>query len=785
MLKNYFNIAVRALLKNKLYSFINIAGLSAGICVSILILIFVAHEFSFDRFHKNGDRIYRAEKTFSRDGRHSLYANPQFGPAMKEIDPHVVNYVRLYEPGRKVVKSDDGHRFFEEQFIFADTSYFSVFSFELIKGERNALARPNTVIISENMAAKYFGNKEAMGKEIVYDGNYVFEVVGVMKNAPSNSSLRFDFIGSFSSLLAMPAEREMVLNNSSGFPTYLLLSNRNDLPAVQKSILKTTYTNASIAYSLAPLFENHFNLNFGDTANTRYVYIFLCAALLILALAIINYMNLTTARATARAREVGIRKVVGAHQKNLSAQFYIESAITTAISFVVALVLVELFKPLFLNVLQISVDESFLRSPLFIALVAVLLVICILLSGSYPALVLSGFKPVEVLKGKLSHSGQGGWVRKTLTVFQFAVSVTLIICTLVMSHQLDYLRSKKIGLHREQVMVVPVAPSAAGSFRALKNEMRQQSGVTGVAAASIPLFRTTMSGVSLVKSPVTDEQVGTKWIIADKDFPDVLGITWKEKPESDLAGNHIINETAAQAFGLGDKQTGFDLSMGDNHTGVMQGKILGVVGDFNYQSLRAKIEPLIFTIVADTVASIPGDGTLYIRLDAASKLDEKIASIGKIYEKYASETPFTYYFLDDAFNELQKGEERLGKIFSVFTSIALIIACMGLVGLITFTAERRTKEISIRKILGASIGNILSMLSGELMILVLIGILAGSPVAWFVMRDWLSNFFYQADIPSAFIMIPCAAVLLLALGIVWIHGIRTALENPAKNLRNE
>lgn len=782
MLKNYLKIAFRSLRKNELHTVINILGLSVGIAASILIFIFVAHEFSFDRFHQNGERIYRAEKIFSRDGRHSLYANPEFGPAIKTLDPHVLNYVRLYEPGRKVVKADDNRRFFEDRFIFSDTSYFSIFSFELIKGDRASLTQPNTVIVTEATAAKYFDTSDIIGKTIIYNKIYSFEIVGIAKNPPSNSSLQFDFIGSFSSLLQMPAERDMILNNSSGFPTYLLLRKSEDLASVNQSILKTSYSNEHVRYSLAPFFENHFNPNFGETANTRYVFIFLCVAILILALALINYMNLTTARATTRAKEVGVRKVIGANKKTLSFQFYIESTLATSVGFVLAFVLIELVRPFFINVLQLSVDNSFLTSPLVMVLVASLWLACMIIAGSYPALILSRFKPVDVLKGKFSDVGQGAWIKKTLIAFQFCVLSGLIICTLVMQHQLNFLRSKPIGFDREQVMVVPIDALAPNSYQALKMEVGQQAGVLGVATASMPLFKNSMTGVSLVQSPVSNEKIGAKWIIVDNNFPDVLGISWSQKPETSLlAGNHLINVTAAQAFGVG-RPTGFDLSMGDSHSGVMNGKIVGLVEDFNYQTLRSKIEPLIMTVISDTTSHIPDEATLYIRLSPDSRIAEKISTIKNIYAKYSSETPLTYYFLDDAFDELQKGEERLSKIFKVFTFIAIGIAGLGLFGLIAFTAERRRKEISIRKVLGASLVNILSVLSGELLVLVMIGFLVGAPIAWFVMKEWLSAFFYQAGIPLSFIFLSGATAMILAVAIISMYGIKAALSNPTKHL---
>ena len=786
MLLNYFTIAVRSLFKNKLFSLINIGGLSVGIAVSILILIFVTHELSFDRFHTQGENIFRAEKQFSRDGHYSLFANPEFAPAIKALDANVINYVRLYDGGRKVVTSDEAHRFFEERFLFADTSFFSIFSFKLVIGQRSELDRPGTVIITENTAVKYFGSIDAVGKTITYDKDYEFQVVGIAQNPPSNSSLQFDFIGSFKSLNGMPAERDMLANNSSGFPTYLLLKDKESLADVMRSISKTTYTNPSITYRLAPLFENHFNLNFEDSASTKYVFIFLCVALLVLGLALINYMNLTTARATTRAKEIGIRKVIGAQRIALSTQFYVESAVTTIISFLLALILVQVFKPMLLSMLHQPLGTEILNTPLFIAIVIALLVICTIVSGSYPALLLPSFKPVDVLTGRFSSAGkEGTWLRRILTTFQFAVSIALIIATLVMNRQLGYLKSTDVGLTRDQVLAIPVDQLSGRSQLTLKNELRQLSGIVSVGSASVPLFRTTMQGAALVKSPVSDEKVALKWIVADESFPATLNVDWQLKPDGiPLAGNHFINETAAQAFGLTDKLIGYELTMGGDHDPAINGKIQGIVKDFNYVSLREKIEPMIISIVSDS-AGITGSGTVYVRLRPDSRLDDQIAAVKGLYEKHASATPFTYYFLDDAFNQLHQGEESLTAIFGVFTTLALCVAGLGVLGLATFNADRRMKEISIRKILGASLSNIVIMLSRELTIILGISIVIGSPLAWIAMHKWLDNFFYQVDIPMWFIAFSGGVVSVLALLVLSTQGVKAGLANPAKHLKNE
>jgi len=789
MLKSYFKIGLRNLIKDKVYSFINITGLCLGITVSVLILIFVLQEYSYDRFHQHGNEIFRAEKKFSRDGRHSLYANPDFGPTLKEMDPHIVNYVRLYNGGEKVVMSDDKHKFFEERFLFSDTSFFSVFSFEIEKGEKSSLVRPNTLVITEKAAEQYFGTTDVIGKIISYDKSYTFEIVAIAKNPPVNSSLQFDFIASFSSLRLMP-ENDLLVNNSSGFPTYIQLAHKEDLPEVEKSILKTTYTNKSIEYSLSPLFENHFNLNFKDATNTRYIFIFLCVGLLVLVLALVNYMSLTTARAATRAKEVGVRKAIGAHPKTLLYQFYIESAITTIIAFLLAIILVSLCIPVLESMMQQQVDIEFLKSPLFVGSAVSILILCIVLAGSYPAIVLPQFKPVDVLRGKFSGKGQGAWIRKGLTVFQFSVSIGLIICTLIMQHQVSYLQSKEIGIQREQVMVVPVDMLPAKSYQSLRGELLKQTGIVSVGMASVPLFKADMSGVSLVTSPITNEKVGTKWIIVDKEFLDVLGIQWQTKPESNvLHGNHIINETAAVAFGS-QNAVDYRFSMGDDHAQVVDSRMVGIVKDFNYQGLRTRIEPLVMTIAKDI--SLTSEeravylrGALYIGMGPQANLSDKVGSIGKLFENFSNDTPYSYYFLDDAFNDLHLGEKRLGHIFIVFTSVALSIAFLGLFGLVTFTTERRTKEISIRKVLGGSITSVWQMLSKDFVVLVTISCAIAIPMSFYLMNEWLQGYEYRTEIPVWIYVAASMGALLVTLLIVSYQVIKAARMNPAKSLRSE
>ena len=785
MLLNYLKVALRSLLINKTFSIINIAGLAIGIAASILILMVVVHEFSYDRFHANGERIFRAEKQFTRDGRHSLYANPQFGPAMMAADPRVANYVRTFDGKGKVVRSDGDHIFFEDKFIFADTSFFSIFSFPLLSGSRQSLERPGTAIVTESIARKYFGGPDVLGRMLTFDRRYQLEITGVAKDPPVNSTVQFGIVASFNTLMIMPNERDLVTNNSSGFPTYLLLTDHADLSEISRSIEKTNYTNQAITYSLAPLYDNHFNFNFGSTATTKYAYTFLSVAFLILLLALINYMNLTTARSMTRAKEVGVRKVIGARRGSLSLQFYFESTLTTIASFLLAIAIVEGCRPVLTDLLGIQFDVAFLRSPYLYGSIALLVLICIIVAGSYPAVVLSRFKPTEVLKGRFEASGSGAWLRKVLMIFQFSVSLCLAVCAIVMNKQVSYMASFNTGLDRERVLTMPVQTLSASQRRSLKNELLNNSGIEAVSIASIPFYKDKTGGVSLVTSPVNNQKVGLKWMIADRDFTTTLGIPFDHDPVATEGTYHVLNQSATREFGTPGETGEHSLSMGGDHVPVVAGKITGVVRDFNYESPRNAIHPLILSIVPDSAAYIGDNPTMYVRLARGSTPAGTIAAVRTVYDKFSDGSPFTYSFLDDAFKEQQLSEARLNYIFGIFTMIALVIACLGLFGLITFTSERRKKELIIRKLLGATVTNILTLISSELLVLLMLSISIGVPVAIYISREWLSGFFYQSGITPGDVILPTATILIVSLAVICIQGIRTAMEDPAKNLNNE
>jgi putative ABC transport system permease protein len=781
MLRNYFKIAIRSLIKNKTYSFINIVGLSVGIAVSLIIFLYVVHEFSYDKFHTKADKIYRLKCKINYGGQeiNTTAMSSQFGPILKDNNPDVENYVRVRSPGRVLIQSDENHINYEEAVAFSDTSFFSTFSFPVLRGDYRLLARPSTAIITKKMALKYFGSTDVLGKKLLYNKNYLLEIVGVAKDFPSNSTFQFDFIVSFSTLGIITEEKSGYnwANASLGsIPTYIVVNNERSVSKIVASIPQFAKTSVDEKYSLEKFAGTHLGNNLGDSSNITYLYLFMAVAIIILLLALINYMNLTTARATLRAKEVGVRKVIGARQNNLAYQFYFESTFMTLLAFGLAWVWLEMLLPVFLNILQIQIDGLFLTSTWFISVAVGLLLSCVLLAGSYPAMVLSRFVPAEVLKGKASRiSGGSVWIRKGFTVVQFTASIALILVTLGIQHQLDFLRNQKIGLNKEQVMVINLDKESATQFVAMKNDLRNLSGVQQVAAASIPLFVTGHNAM-FAKTPTTNEDVFIGDLTVDENFISTLGIEWLEKPDTLTKGGYIINESALATLKISKEDIGVKLS------GL---PINGIVKDFNYQSLRQKIEGMVLSIQPDSSKGFSYGVSLYVRLDPKSNLSDKIASVLAIHKKYQGNRPFEYYFLDEAFDKLYKSEDRLSQIFNAFTVIAIVIACMGLFGLITFTAEVRNKEIGIRKVLGASVRNIFGLLSKEFFVLVLIGVAIAIPASWWYLQNWLEQFSYKTEIPWWFAVLAACSALVISFLTICTQAIKAAMGNPVESLRSE
>ncbi len=698
----------------------------------------------------------------------------------------VIDFVRVKKWEDVILRNSQNPNltFKEKSFLFVDNSFFSIFSYKLKQGNaKTVFQNPFSLIISEKAAKKYFGIDNPIGKTLVCDSKHTYTITGIMENIPSNSSMNFDFVTSMETFPKLGASEKSVWEKAGSFPTYLLLKSEKNVSELEKSIVAIDKKDDA-KYALSQYSSQHLGGGFRNNINARFVYIFSGIALLILFLALFNYMSLTTARATTRAKEVGIRKVVGVGRLGLIQQFYTESVLICSLSFALAFVLVKLLIQSFYDFLGVQIDASFLSNPTTLAVIGSLFLISAFIAGSYPALVLSKFIPIEVLKGKFT-SGQGGSrIRKGITVFQFMVSVGLIICVIVTQKQLNYLKNKDLGFSQSQVLAVPTEGSMNKNFLNFKNDVRQLVGVQSITSATTPFYKG--CNAFFTKSLKSKQDLTLYSMTADQDFFKTVGLQWASVPtnENNLARKLIINETAAQKLELETNSVGQVIDFFDSKM-----EVGGILKDFHFTGLKEQIQPLMISVYPETLinfeAEAGGNPTLYVRFEASSDITKNVATVKKIYDQYHPEAPFEYYFLDEAFNETFAAETRLSTIFSVFTAFAIFIACMGLFGLIAFAAETRTKEIGIRKVLGASVGQIVVLLSKDFIKLIIIAFAIAAPLAGYVMHKWLQDFAFHMTISWWIFALAGCLTVLIALLTVSFQAIKAAVANPVKSLRTE
>lgn len=799
MLKNYLQIALRNLRRNPLYSLLNIGGLAAGLAVSILILLYVVHEYSYDTFHRNGDRIFQTMDRMPHGETHiqTQSLSVQLGPRTQAARPDLVEAtVRTRPSMRTVLKTATNFHSFEDQLLFADPSFLTVFTYPLQKGNMaTALTRPNTIVLSPELAQKYFGAANPLGKTLVYDNKLPLEVTGVLETLPSHSTLSFSALISFATqknLVSYDGGLRQQLQYShvggGAFQTYFLLTKAEHRTKVERLIHQLHLKDHPVKkgekteeFILEPFTDLHLHGLMVDHSQ-QYHGLFTGIALGILLLALINYMNLTTARATQRAKEVGVRKVLGGLRSNLAAQFYTESVLITLISFALSLLLVEALRPFFFQWLDLHISDTFLKDPLFIGLLAGLLLLCTLLAGSYPALLLSQFTPTEVLKGRFSKAN-GINIRRVLTIFQFSVSIGLIVCSFIVKNQLDFLRTQNIGLDREGIVVITVPQTMIPHYAAFKQELRQQAGIQNVAAASWPLFK---SGVNMffTQSPVTKKDISLQITAVDNSFFQTMNVPWKIKPTRPYSSNPpslILNESALKDFGFTERPIGEKIQLGNQPA-----EVVGVVKDFNLFSSKHPQGGLGISVVADTTRELMTyGGCLYLKLAAGGNVTSRLETIESVFKKYETEYPFEYYFLDEAYDALYKAESKLGTMLTAFTGLAILIACLGLFGLATFAVETRRKEIGIRKVLGASLSSITLLLSKEFLKLVLIANAIAFPLAWYFMQDWLQAYAIRIQMGWVAFALSGFIALVIAFVTVSTQAIRAANADPVKSLKSE
>jgi len=803
MYVNYLKIALRQLWRNRLYTLLNVGGLGIGIAVSLLILLFVIHERTYDRFHAHADQIYRVYSKFNYGGEtiQSDRMSARFGPAVKEANAGVLGVVRISTPrSRVVIKTSPERKFFEDGFIMADPSFLTVFSFPLVEGSaQTALTRPMTVLLTKRIAERYFGKADPVGKTIMLNDKLRFEVTGVLKNPPSNSTLQFDFVASLASDPAVERLREGIIDDDDislnspyiqggSYKTFFRLQSPTDTASIQRTlpalITASGAKGEGTTYVIDPLTSVHLGgTDFSHSTTARYLTIFVVIAALTLLLALINYMSLTTARATQRAREVGVRKVMGAARRELAAQFYGESVLITALAFAAALGLVQLARPFIYHLMQLTIDPDFVYSSTFGLLALTLFVGCVLISGSYPALLLSSFSPVNVLKGATTPGRGDISVRRVLTVVQFAVSIGLIGCSLLIYQQVNHLQSRNLGLRKDRVLVVPLDAASARQYAGFKHDLRQTPGIERVAAASHVLYKEGGS-MYFIQSPVTKKDVSIHVLSVDDQFAETLRIPWKIKPAPNrlsAPNTVVLSETAVRKMGFDKQPLGQKLTFG-----IDKSDVVGVMKNFYFTNINDSNEPLALFVSSDTSSAMATQGgSLYIRIQPGADIQQTVTRVKDAYNRLGAEKPFEFFFLDETFNSLYKSEARLSSLFGLFTGFALFIACLGLFGLAAFTAEQRTKEIGVRKVLGASVASIVMLLSKDLLKLVLTALFVASPVAWWAMNRWLQDFAYKITIDWWVFAVAGGLATGVALLTVSYQSIRAALMNPVKSLRSE
>ncbi|MCQ6956889.1 ABC transporter permease [Mucilaginibacter aquariorum] len=811
MFKNYIKTAVRSLYKNKGFTAINILGLALGLATCLLIVFYVVDELSYDRYNTKANRIYRVNEDLKLGENNVQYAvaMPPLAKTLKVEYPYIEDATRIKNAGTTHVKKGNIN-IVENRVGFVDASIFNVFTLPMISGEpKTALLEPNTVVLTESTAKKYFNTTDAVGKTIVFNEKENFKVTGVIKDVPKQSHFNFDF---FVSLESFPDSRSNEWLRSD-YNTYVLLKDAKDhtkleasFPAfLQKFSGSQMQSELGMSISQFEKSGSHFRLNLtaltdihlksnrsgelGPNSTTQYVYIFSAIALFILLIACVNFMNLSTARSSNRAREVGVRKVLGSSRKYLILQFLAESILVTFVATVIAMIAAAAVLPLF-N--QLSGKEIVLTVESLKWLVPSLLFIILVigsLAGSYPAFFLSAFQPIDVLKGKLSAGFKGGDLRSFLVVFQFFVSILLIIGTLVIYNQLNYIQTKNLGYNRNQVLVVQNSSELKDQAKVFKQELAE---LPGVKSATMTGFLPT-NGWRNTRIYFKDASFDQKkslfpqsWevdadYIPTMDMKMAAGRNFSKEMMTDSSAV-ILNEAAAKFLGFSDpiNKTIYQSSGGDRKgsaPNVKECHIIGVVKNFHFNSLREKIEPVVMTLGQNS-------GALGIRVSTTNIT----ALMGQIKDKWNSLSPgvqINYSFMDQDFDASYRTEQRIGTIFVIFTSLAIIIACLGLFGLAAYAAEQRTKEIGIRKVLGADVSVIVGMLSKDFIKLVCIAIVLASPIAWYGMNKWLQDFAYRITIQWWVIAVAGAGALVIAFVTISFQSVKAALANPVDSLKNE
>ena len=804
MIKNYFKIAWRNLMRNKIFSFINIAGLSIGLACFILIAVFVTVELSYDKYPANAANIYRVNLSVMGNGNVVVYPNVDYavGEGMKNAFPEIKDFTRISSPKTDFVKYGDG-QFKEDGLAFADSNFLQLFSIPLIEGNnKDALVQPNSVVISNAFAKKYFGNAGSIGKSLIIGlKNTVYKVTGVFDKVPDNSHFHFDAFISYSTFnITNPTWSNL------GYYTYILLDKNANARKLEAKFpqLVEKYVEPEIAhgmgvsleeakksmktsvFSLQPLTDihlySHTKYEIEPNSDIQYVYIFSALGVFILLLACINFTNLSTARSAKRAKEVGVRKVMGSANFALLKQFLTESVLMSVCATVFALILISLLLPYYNLLSGRQIGLQYLFNYRFISVLLLLTVLVGILAGIYPSFFLSSFNPAAVLKGVAVKSNRKTSLRNVLIIFQFFVSTALVAATIIIYGQLHYIQNKKLGYDKEQVLFIPDARLLGNNQEAFKQQLLNDSRVVAATISRSVPGDPFMGGTQIYPKNENGngQEIHTNIYRVDYDYLRTLGIQIKQGRyfsknfQTDSASGVVINEAAVNELGWSHTNP-IDKSI--MRPGLPELKVIGVVHDFNYTSAKQKIAPLMMLLGGNY-------GSLIIKIKT-SDVSVFLNDLKSKWSSFNPQGPLSYNFLDEKFAALYASELRTQRIFSAFAVLAIIIATLGLFGLSAFVIEQRTKEIGVRKVLGASIQNVLLLVTKEFLSLVLIAFIISVPVAFWIMNKWLQDYAYKINMEWWMFALAGGAALMIALITISFQAIKAAVANPVKSLRTE
>lgn len=805
MLKNYLLVAFRNLYKHKAFSFINIVGLAIGMAACLLILQYVNFELSFDNFHTKKDRIYRINQDRYNNGKLSTrWAGGAFAPGsvFKAALPEIEDFVKIVGASRVLANYKDQKMTITNDYYVSD-AFFNIFSFPLISGDpKTALKEPNTVVISEEVAQKLFHDINPVGQSLTINNDKLLKITGVMKNVPANSHMKFDFLQSYNTLLKEnPPNKDYDMDNawlSDGCKTYVLLKPGVDpkvlegkfIPIVKKVYDAYKSAGEDAIYTLQPIQSIHLYSNrmleFQPNGDGKSVYLLLGIAIFVIIIAWINYINLATARGIGRAKEVGVRKTLGSAKAQLITQFMLESMLLNGLAIILAVVLILICLPVFSRISGLQIGFDMFTKPIFWGSTLGIFILGSFFSGFYPAIVLSSFRPVEVMKGKILASPKGVVLRKAMVVFQFAASIFLLIGSLTVFRQLKFMQSQKLGVKIDQTLIIKPPMNKIDSFyrdmSSFKQECLTQSSIKNISVSTSVPGESIWWNAGGVKLTTADESQGKQYRIVGADYDYLTAYDLKliagrkfSKNYGDEPHNVVFNKKAIEQLGFNKPEAALGKRIdfwGQVYT------IVGVVDNFHQQSLRDAYEPIIFRCIPDV------RGYVSVKI-STTNLPKTITDLKKTWSAFFPGDQFDYFFLDQYFNEQYQTDQRFGQVFGVFTGIAIFVACLGLFGLVSYTIVQRTKEIGIRKVLGATVNSILTLLYKDFAALVVISFVVSAPIAWYAINQWLQTYAFRVDIGPLLFIIPFLIVMVIAFATVSYLSVKAALTNPVKSLKTE